>query len=236
MKVCVLGYGALGHAIVEQLGDELETIVALECENKRLEDSNGNFDVIIDCSSPACLDMVYNYAIKHNKPVVFATTGYTEEQLMKIKELSRYVPVLQSANFSLGVTLLNRVVKLITPILKDDFDIEIIEAHHHNKVDAPSGTAKMLLKSAKDSTGFNEINGRVGNSLRKPNEIGVHSIRGGSIVGEHEVMYCGLDEVISVKHSAYSKKIFAVGGIKAARFLIGQEVGFYTMDDVLFND
>ena len=81
-----------------------------------------------------------------------------------------------------------------------------------------------------------KINGRVGNSLRKPNEIGVHSIRGGSIVGEHEVMYCGLDEVISVKHSAYSKKIFAVGGIKAARFLIGQEVGFYTMDDVLFND
>ena len=236
MKVCVLGYGALGHAIVEQLGDELACIVSLESEYKKIEDTNGEFDCIIDCSSPACLEMIYNYAVKYNKPVVFATTGYSEEQLLKIRELSRYVPVLKSANFSLGVTLLNRIVKLITPILKDDFDIEIIEAHHHNKVDAPSGTAKMLLNSVKDSTGFNEINGRVGNSLRKPNEIGVHSIRGGSIVGEHEVMYCGLDEVISVKHSAYSKKIFAVGGIKAARFLIGQEVGYYTMDDVLFND
>ena len=236
MKVCVVGYGAMGKIVAELLGDELNTVVALECDNKKLEDTDGEFDCIIDFSSPCNLDMIYDYANKHNKPVVFATTGYTEEQLFKIKELSRYVPVLQSANFSLGINLLNRIVKLITPILKDDFDIEIVEAHHHNKVDAPSGTAKMLLNSVKDATGFNEVNGRVGNSLRKPNEIGVHAIRGGSIVGEHDVMYCGLDEVITLKHSAYSKSVFAVGAIKAARFLVDQEIGFYTMDDVLFND
>ena len=236
MKVCVVGYGAMGKILANLLGDELACVVALECENKRLEDTDGNFDCIIDFSSPYNLDMICNYANKHNKPVVFATTGYTDEQLFKIKELSRYVPVLQSANFSLGINLLNRIVKLITPILKDDFDIEILEAHHHNKVDAPSGTAKMLLNSVKEATGFYEVNGRVGNSLRKPNEVGVHAIRGGSIVGEHDVMYCGLDEVITLKHSAYSKSVFAVGAIKAARFLVDQEIGFYTMDDVLFND
>ena len=236
MKVCVVGYGAMGKIVAELLGDELSTVVALECDNKKLEDTNGDFDCIIDFSSPANLDMILEYANKNNKPVVFATTGYTESQLFKIKELSRYVPVLQSANFSLGINLLNRIVKLITPILKDDFDIEILEAHHHNKVDAPSGTAKMLLNSIKDCTGFNEVNGRVGNSLRKPNEVGVHAIRGGSIVGEHDVMYCGLDEVITLKNSAYSKSVFAVGAIKAARFLVNQEIGFYTMDDVLFKD
>ena len=236
MKFCVVGNGALGSVIAKLLNEELACVVSLESEYKKLKDTKGDFDCIIDCSSPVCLDMIYDYAIKNNKPVVFATTGYSEEQLLKIKELSRYVPVLKSANFSLGVNLLNRIVKLITPILKDDFDIEIIEAHHHNKVDAPSGTAKMLLESVKDSTGFNEINGRVGNSLRKPNEIGVHSIRGGSIVGEHSVMYCGLDEVITLKHDAYSKNVFAVGAIKAAKFLVDQEIGYYTMDDVLFND
>ena len=236
MKACVVGYGAMGKILANLLGEELSTVVALECENKSLDDTDGDFDCIIDFSSPYNLDMILEYASKNNKPVVFATTGYNDEQLLKIKELSKCVPVLQSANFSLGVNLLNRIVKLITPILKDDFDIEIIEAHHHNKVDAPSGTAKMLLNSAKECTGFEEVNGRVGNSLRKPNEIGVHAIRGGSIVGEHEVMYCGLDEVISLKHSAYSKNIFAVGAIKAARFLINQEIGFYTMEDVLFKD
>lgn len=236
MKICVVGYGAMGKIVTDLLGEELATVVALECENKKLEDTDGDFDCIIDFSSPNNLQMIFDYATKYNKPVVFATTGYTEDQLFKIKELSRYVPVLQSANFSLGINLINRIVKLITPILKDDFDIEIVEAHHHNKVDAPSGTAKMLFKSVKDSTGFNEVNGRVGNSLRKPNEVGVHSIRGGSIVGEHDVMYCGLDEVITLKHSAYSKSVFAVGAIKAAKFLVKQEIGFYTMDDVLFND
>lgn len=234
MKVCVVGYGAMGHIVGDLLASELAYPVGLECEYKTLEETDKAFDCIIDFSNPANLDMIVSYALKYKTPVVFATTGYTEAELLKIEELSKEVPVLRSANFSLGVILLNRLVKEITPILKDSFDIEIIEAHHHHKVDSPSGTAKMLLNSAEASTGFTPNYERLGYSPRKPNEIGVHSIRGGSIVGEHEVLYCGEDEVISLKHSAQSKKIFAVGAIKAAHFLVKQPVGYYDMEDVLF--
>lgn len=236
MKVCVVGYGAMGHIICDLLKDELAYPVALECDYKTLEETDKKFDCIIDFSNPANLDMIIDFAKKYNKPVVFATTGYTDEQINKINDLANYVPVLRSANFSLGVILLNRLVKQITPILKNDFDIEITEAHHHHKVDSPSGTAKMLLKSVVDATNFEPNYERFGYSPRKPNEVGVHSIRGGSIVGEHEVMYCGEDEVIALSHKAQSKKIFAVGAIKAAHFLVNQEIGLYDMEDVLFNN
>ena len=234
MKICVVGYGAMGKLLCEMAKEELAYPVALECEYKRLEDTDHQFDIIIDFSNPANLDMIVDYAKKHKKPVVFATTGYTEEQLLKIQALAKDVPVLRSANFSLGVILLNRLVQEITPILKDSFDIEILEAHHHHKVDAPSGTAKMLLDSAVAHSSFVPNYERMGYSPRKPNEIGMHSIRGGSIVGEHEVLYCGEDEVISLKHTAQSKRIFAVGAIKAAHFLLNQGVGLYSMEDVLF--
>lgn len=234
MKAVVVGYGAMGKILCNMLADELVCPVAIECENKSLFDVKEDFDVVIDFSNPANLDMIYDYCKQNKKPVVFATTGYTDEQLAKINDLSKYAPVLRSANFSLGVILLNRLVKEVTPILKDSFDIEITEAHHHNKVDAPSGTAKMLLKSVVDATEFTPVYGRDGYCPRKPNEVGVHAIRGGSIVGEHEVMYCGEDEIISLKHSAHSKKIFAVGAIKAAKWLCDKEIGFYDMENVLF--
>ncbi len=234
MKLCVVGYGAMGKIVCDLAKEELAYPVGLECKYKTLEQTDHQFDVIIDFSNPANLDMIIEFAKKYHKPCLFATTGYSEQQLLKIKDLSLYVPVLQSANLSLGVILLNRLVKEITPILKDTYDIEIIEAHHHNKVDSPSGTAKMLLESAMESTNFEPNYTRYGNGLRKPDEIGVHSIRGGSIVGEHEILYCGEDEVISIKHMAQSKKIFAVGALHAAHFLVQQNAGFYTMEDVLF--
>ncbi|MDE6661080.1 MAG: 4-hydroxy-tetrahydrodipicolinate reductase [Anaeroplasmataceae bacterium] len=234
MKICVVGYGAMGHIVCELLASELAYPVGLECEYKTLEETDKAFDCIIDFSNPANLDMIVSFAEKYNTPVVFATTGYTDKELLKIEELSKKVPVLRSANFSLGVILLNRLVKEITPILKEDFDIEIVEAHHHHKVDSPSGTAKMLLESAQMATGFTPNYERLGYCPRKPDEIGMHSIRGGSIVGEHEVLYCGEDETITLKHSAQSKKIFAVGAIKAAHFLVGKPVGYYNMEDVLF--
>ena len=236
MKAVVVGYGAMGKIIAEMLKEDLASVVAIECENKSLYDVKEDFDVIIDFSNPANLDMIYNYCKENKKAVVFATTGYTEEQLAKINDLANYAPVLRSANFSLGVILLNKLVKEITPVLKDIFDIEIIEAHHHHKVDAPSGTAKMLLNSVVEATGFTPVYGREGYSPRKPNEVGVHAVRGGSIVGEHDVMYCGEDEIITLKHSAHSKKIFAVGAIKAARWLADKSIGFYTMEDVLFGN
>lgn len=236
MKLCVVGYGAMGKIVCDLAGDDLACCVAIEKEFKTLEETNGEFDCIIDFSNPANLDMIVDYAKKNNKSVVFATTGYTTDQESKIHELSNYVPVLKSANFSLGVILLNKLIKQITPILKDSFDIEIIEAHHHHKVDSPSGTAKMFVNSAVEATGFEPNYSRLGYSPRRPNEIGVHSIRGGSIVGEHEVLYCGEDEVISLKHTAQSKKIFAVGALHAAKFLVKQEKGLYNMEDVLFEN
>ena len=234
MKAIVVGYGAMGKILCDLLKDELHDVVALECEHKSLYEADSNFDVIIDFSNPANLDMICKYSKEYKKPVVFATTGYSELDYSKIHDLSKEVPVLISSNFSLGVILLNRLVKEITPILKDDFDIEIIEAHHHNKVDAPSGTAKMLLKSVVDATGFTPVYGRSGYSLRNPNEVGVHAVRGGSIVGDHDVIFAGSDEVITLSHHAQSKMIFAKGAIKAARFLIEQEVGLFDMEDVLF--
>jgi len=235
MKALVVGYGAMGKIISNMLEDDLAAVVALECDYKKIADVKESFDVIIDFSNPANLDMIIDYVSKTKKPVVFATTGYTDEQLKKIDDLSKTAPVLRSANFSLGVILLNRLVKEATPIL-EGFDIEIVEAHHNKKVDSPSGTAKMLLNSAIESTNYTPVYGRYGYSPRKKTEIGVHSLRGGTVVGEHEVLYLGEDEVITLKHQANSKKIFAVGAIKAARWLENKPAGFYTMDDVLFGN
>ena len=236
MKAVVVGYGAMGKLLSSLLGDELASNVAIECENKKLDDVKEEFDVIIDFSHPANLDMIIDYVKRTKKPVIFATTGYTDEQIQKINDLSKVAPVLRSANFSLGVILLNKLVKMATPILKDGYDIEVIEAHHNKKIDSPSGTAKMLLKSITDETGYKVQAGRDGYSPRSKDEVGIHSVRGGTIVGEHEVLFCGTDEVISLKHSAQSKKIFASGAIKAAKWLADKPVGFYDMDDVLFGN
>ena len=236
MKVCVIGYGAMGKLISEMLGDSLACNVALECDYKTLRDVKEEFDCIIDFSNPANLDMILDYENEFHKPIVLATTGYTDIQNKQIEDLATRTPVLRSANFSLGVILLNRLVKEITPVLKDDFDIEVVEAHHNKKVDAPSGTAKMLLKSITDATNYNVKPGRDGICKREKNEVGIHSLRGGTIVGEHEVLYCGEDEVLTLKHSASSKKIFAKGAIKAAYFLVSRPNGMYDMEDVLFKN
>ena len=234
MRIGVVGYGAMGQLVCSLDKEDLAAVVGLELAQKSLEDVTVPLDVIIDFSHPDNLDMIVRYAKSHHTPVVFATTGYQKEQLDRIRELSLEVPVLQSSNFSLGVILLNRIVREITPILKDDFDIEIVEAHHHHKQDAPSGTAKMLLASVEESTGYEACYGRKGVCPRKPREVGVHAIRGGSIVGEHTVLYCGENEVLKLSHHAESKKIFAIGALKAAKFLMTQPTGFYTMEDVLF--
>ena len=234
MKALVIGYGAMGKVLSNLLGDKLAAVCAPECDYKKIDDVKEEFDVIIDFSNPANLDMIIDYSKKTKKPVVFATTGYSNEELEKINNLSKTSPVLRSANFSLGVILLNRLVKEVTPILKDSFDIEVIEAHHNKKKDAPSGTAKMLINTIVEETGYTVNEGRNGICPRSKNEVGVSAIRGGTIVGEHDVMYCGEDEVLTLKHTAYSKKIFAVGAIKAADWLVSKPAGLYDMDDVLF--
>jgi 4-hydroxy-tetrahydrodipicolinate reductase len=236
MKALVIGYGRMGKMINEVLGDELAGNVALECPCKTIKEFDKDFDVIIDFSNPANLDMIIEYVKETKKPVVFATTGYSDSQLKQIDDLSKVAPVLRSANFSLGVIVLNRVVKEMSALLKDDYDIEVIEAHHNKKLDAPSGTAKMLIKSIVDETGFTVNEGRKGICPRTKNEVGVSAIRGGTIPGIHQVMYCGEDEVLEFKHTAYSRRIFATGAVKAAKWLLNQKPGFYDMNDVLFGN
>lgn len=237
MNVALVGYGAMGKMVHKCFTEDMNLVGKVGLgELPSLFDIKEKIDVIIDFSNPVNLKMICDYAKKNNTPVVIATTGYSDEEKEMIRDLSKYVPVLWSSNYSLGVILLNRLVREITPILKDSFDIEVIEAHHNKKIDAPSGTAKMLVNSIKEAGDFRVVNGREGVSKREPyKEIGVHAVRGGTIVGEHEVIYAGEDEIITLKHSAHSKAIFANGAIKGAKWLIGKEAKLYNMEDVLFN-
>jgi 4-hydroxy-tetrahydrodipicolinate reductase len=201
----------------------------------RIESCGEKCDCIIDFSKPDSLDAIIAYAEKNKAAVVLAATGYTDEQNDKIKALSKTVPVLQSSNLSIGVYLLNRLCKEATKILGDSCEIEIIEKHHNNKTDAPSGTALTLAKNinAVYNGGKTFSYGRNGFGKRKAEEIGIHAIRGGTIVGEHEVLFICDDEVLTLGHTAYSRAIFANGAIKAAKFLATcNKSGLYSIDDL----
>lgn len=192
-------------------------------------------DAIIDFSSPKAIEGELEYAIKNNVPVVIGSTGFTPEQLDSINEAAKHVAIFRTANFSLGVNLLCKLVKQAAQTLGEKFDIEIIEKHHSQKVDAPSGTALMLADSANQAFNGEKsyLNGREGVCGKRGNEIGIHAVRGGTIVGEHEVDFCGEDEIISLSHSARSKKVFAAGAIKAAKWIAGKPAGLYNMSDLL---
>ena len=194
-------------------------------------------DIIIDFSHYSRLDTLLDYSKNKKIPLIVATTGYSDETLRKMEETAKEIPVLLSSNMSLGVNLLNDILERIVPVLYGNYDIEVIEKHHNKKVDSPSGTAKTLIETIERSCPEEMIEqyGREGNSKREKNEIGIHSLRGGTIVGEHSVLFCGEDEIIEIKHTAMSKKIFAMGALKAARFLVGKETGLYTMKDIFRN-
>ena len=164
---------------------------------------------------------------------MLATTAYGDAEMEIVRELATQVPVVFSANYSLGINVIRRVLAEITPVLESAFDIEIVEKHHNKKLDSPSGTAMMLLNAVDPEGEYEHIFGREGNRKRGK-EIGIHAIRGGTIAGEHEVIFAGTDEIISIKHNADSKKIFAAGALKAAEFVQKVGVGYYTMEEVLF--
>lgn len=191
-------------------------------------------DVIVDFSHYSRLDTLLDYAVDRGLPLVIATTGYSDEILKKIENSSKKIPILLSSNMSLGINLLQDILEKITPILYPNYDIELIEKHHNKKIDSPSGTAKTFLEVIKKNIDevIEEKYGRVGMEKREKNEIGVHSLRGGTIVGEHSVLFCGNDEIIELKHTALSKKIFAEGALQGAKFIIGKEPGLYSMKDI----
>jgi len=193
-------------------------------------------DVIVDFSNPAALDDILAFAEKHSTAVVLATTGYNEAQKEKIMEYAKKIPLFFSFNMSMGVNLLASLAQKAAAFLGDQFDIEIIEKHHNRKIDAPSGTALMLADAINETMGNTEQYVFDRHSVRKKrekNEIGISSVRGGTIVGEHEVIFAGRDEVITLSHSAMSRDIFAVGAVNAAVFLAEKGPGLYNMNDLL---
>lgn len=202
---------------------------------KEIKDCSVKCDVILDFSRPDSLDSNLSYAAQYNLPLIICTTGYTAEQIEKINEFSKTHAIFRSGNMSLGINVINNVLKKISALLYDDFDIEIIEKHHNQKVDAPSGTALLLADTIKASLPEETVyvHGRSGIKKREHNEIGIHAVRGGSIVGEHEVIFAGQGETIEIKHTAISREVFAIGALKASIYMKEKTKGLYDMNDVL---
>lgn len=200
----------------------------------------GEADVVIDFSSPKALDGLLAFCQERSLPVVLATTGYSAEQLAQIEEASKVIPIFRSANMSLGINVLLELVKKAAAILGDSCDIEIVEQHHRRKVDAPSGTALMIADAAASALHYDTDYCYDRHERRQPRprgEIGISSVRGGTIVGVHEVIFAGRDEVIEIKHTAASREIFANGAVKAAKFLArGVEPGLYNMEQLVSDE
>ena len=202
-----------------------------------LSEFTGQADVVLDFSSPSALQGLLDFSLSQKIPLILCATGYSDDQLTAISAASELVPVFRSGNMSLGINLLVDLISRACSVLGGAFDVEIIERHHRRKVDAPSGTALMLANAASSALPFDANLVFERNSSRKPrsdNEIGISALRGGTIVGVHEVVFAGLDEVIELKHSAASRDVFAVGALRAAKFMVGAlSPGLYNMTDVL---
>ena len=193
-------------------------------------------DVIIDFSHPLMFEKTIDYALKTKTPIVVATTGLDENQKKKMLDASKEIPVFFSANMSVGVNLIIELAQKAAKALEEKFDIEIIEKHHHRKIDAPSGTALAIADGINEALEAKKEYVYDRHSVRKkrsPSELGIHSIRGGTIVGEHEVIFAGEDEIIEIKHTAMSREIFAQGAITAAKYIFGKDAGLYDMKKLI---
>ncbi len=238
--------GKMGGNVLSLLSDDTEAEVVCGVDlfpreigvpvYKSFADVNEQADVIVDFSSAENLRERLEYAKTNGLGIVLASTGFSADDLALIDEYAKSVAIFKTANLSLGVNLMQALCKAAAQVLGDNFDVEIIERHHNQKKDAPSGTALMLADTVNEAfeNGKKYVNGRDGIvGARTKNEIGIHAVRGGTIVGEHEVMFAGEDEIITISHSARSKRVFAVGAIRAAKFLKGKTAGRYEMKDLL---
>ncbi len=200
-------------------------------------DCREKIDVVLDFSRPDSLDNLLEFSKARNIPIVLCTTGFTPEQVNKIEEYSLLTPIFRSANMSIGVNIVNNILKKVSALLYSNYDIEIVEKHHNQKVDAPSGTALLLANTIKNAipeeTKF--VYGREGIGKREHKDIGIHAVRGGSIVGDHEVIFAGQGETIEISHYAVSRDVFAAGALKACEFMAGKPNGLYSMDNILEN-
>ncbi len=249
VKVMMYGCnGYMGHVICNLIKDMENVTVAAgidPCPGDQkdfpvftsLDACDVDVDVIIDFSAAVAVDGVLDYAAAKKIPLVECTTGLSEEQLAHLEEASKQTAVLRSANMSLGINLLMQLLKEATKVLSPaGYDIEIVEKHHNQKLDAPSGTAIALADSINEAADgqYEYVYDR--SQVRKKRdkkELGISAVRGGTIVGEHEVLFAGIDEVIEFKHTAYSRTVFGKGAVEAAKFLAGKEAGKYDMSDVV---
>ena len=200
------------------------------------EEFEGEADVVIDFSHPSSLTGILSFCKKRKLPVIICTTGLSSEQKEEFKEASKEIPVFFSANMSIGRNLLIELAKKAAKLLEGSFDIEIVERHHNQKIDAPSGTALAIADGIDEALSFPAEYVYDRHSVRrkrKNTEIGISAVRGGTIVGDHEVIFAGNDEVIELSHHAHSKEVFAVGAIKAAKFIKGKTAGMYDMNDLI---
>ncbi len=249
IKVIISGCnGRMGQAVsnICEEKENIKIVAGFDTKAVKLRDYpvyadpmeySGEADVIIDFSVPDSLDNLLAYCTVHKTPCILCTTGYSDEQLSRIKKTSESVPIFKSGNMSLGINLLISLAKKAASVLGVDFDVEIVERHHRNKIDSPSGTALMLADAISSSLPYEPVYVYERQSVRQkrgPNEIGISAVRGGSIVGDHELIFAGTDEVIELKHSAYSRNVFASGAVAAAEYMSRITVpNLYDMDDML---
>lgn len=249
IKIMVHGCnGAMGQEVIKVINqtDEIEIFCGFDkCEQKLDEfviynnysAIQGKPDVIVDFSIPQASLNALEYAKNNNIPIVIATTGFNSEQLQVIQEYSNIIPIFKSNNMSVEINLMCKIVNDIAKVLNNS-DIEILEIHHNRKIDSPSGTALMLAESinkARNGQMNYELDRHNRRQKRNKNDIGISSIRGGNIVGEHSVMFFGENESFEVKHTAYSRTVFAEGAIRAAKFLVNKNNGLFDMNDLLQN-
>ncbi|MGM9648875.1 MAG: 4-hydroxy-tetrahydrodipicolinate reductase [Butyricicoccaceae bacterium] len=198
---------------------------------------SGACDVIIDFSNPSATESLLSYCVRTKTPVVICTTGHSEAQLSMIRNAAEIIPVFRSGNMSIGINLMMELLKKCASVLGEGYDVEITEKHHNQKLDAPSGTALMLADAVSEALPYDPeytYNRHDRREKRPAHEIGMHSIRGGTIVGEHEVLFAGRDELIEIRHTALSREVFAVGAVDAGIFLASKtDPGMYDMSDVI---
>ncbi len=247
MKVIIHGInGKMGNTLKKLIVNdpEIEIVAGIDSfpgENafpvfSSAQECTVEADAVIDFSHFSIVPKLIQYCVEAKLPVVVCTTGLTDEQYDLLEEAAKKIPVFRSANMSLGINVLTEAIKLIVPPLEENFNIEIIEKHHTKKVDSPSGTAFLLADTVNDTCKVKKdyVFGRHSKSdVCKMTDLGIHAVRGGTIPGEHTVIFAGSDEVIEIKHTALSKNIFAYGAIKAAKFIAKAEKGLYNMTDLL---
>lgn len=240
MKIIINGAGGkMGHILADMAGSE--NIAALvdvafatgEGKYHSLDDFTGNADCLIDFSNHAATKAVTSYCVRRNLPVLIASTGQNEDEYALIREASAKIPVFISPNMSVGVALVADIAEKVARLF-GDCDIEMIEAHHNQKLDVPSGTALMLAKRLQEAREGSSLNvGRHENGKRSPSEIGIHSLRYGSEVGTHEIIFSNGLETITIRHDAKNRALFANGALSAAKWLIGKKPGLYGMKDYI---